>query len=404
MPTPPTVSDEYDVAVLGSGISGLLIASELAKHLSVVLVEERSTIPKTKYWLTDTGSAKKNPELAGAIDCHYRSLDFIGFEGTTYRCQGSYVLWNTERLVDHLVDTFRSRGGTILTRHTFYSYRYERDALVLFANDKALRVALAVDCMGYGSPTIYAQGIVDIRGYYLLYGGTFRLAGSLQPVGLHNLVLGAQPTYVEAFPGADDELHLVLILPVRDARKPTTLRDAFSFLINRSPYSRLIEGPRSPDNFLGGVIPVGRLRKAALDRMFFFGEAGQYNPAASATALTRILYTYSETATNLVELAEQGRLSRKDLAAARVRPTTWVNERIQRFLFQDILRWDSNYFSEMVAELERAGDHVLMNDLIFGNLSFETSLSAETIANLVRKKCWRLARTLFRGAASLTRS
>lgn len=388
---------DHEIVVLGGGIAGLLLASELAKRHPVALVEEKAAIPKTKYWLTDSESAARNPHLEQAIDSCYRSLDFIGYDATIYRCQGSYILWNTERLVDLLVGLFRHRGGTLLAGHTFYGFRRESDSILLFTNEKSLRAKLAVDCMGFGSPTVYGKGIVDVRGYYLLYGGSFETDQPLHPVGLHNLMLGAQPSYVEAFPGAGGKLHLVLILPVRIAQKPAVLRKAFSFVVNRSPYSKLICGSTSPDNFLGGVIPVGRLRKVALDRMFFFGEAGQYNPAASATAMTRLLYTYRITARNLSDLVKQDRLSANDLAAARTRPASWINERIQRALFQDILRWTSDYFAELVAELRRTDDHALVNDLMFGNLSFQSSLSPATATNLVGKRSRRVARALSRG-------
>ncbi len=373
------------------------MASELAKRHSVALVEEKAAIPKTRYWLTDSGSAAKNPHLEPAIDCCYRSLDFIGYDATVYRCRGSYVLWNTERLVDLLIGNFRDRGGNLLPGHTFYGFRQEPDSVLLFTNENGLRAKLAVDCMGFGSPTIYAKGIVDVRGYYLLYGGSFVTDRLLEPVGLHNLMLGSQPSYVEAFPSAGGRLHLVLILPVRTVQKPTCLREAFSFVVNRSPYSKVISGSASPENFLGGVIPVGRLRKPALDRMFFFGEAGQFNPAASATAMTRLLYTHRATARNLSDLVKQGQLSARDLAAARIRPASWINERIQRALFHDILRWNSDYFAELVAELRRTDDHKLVNDLMFGNLSFQSSLRLGTAANLVGKRSRRVARALVRG-------
>lgn len=391
------IDSGFDIAVLGGGIAGLLIASELAREHAVVLVEEKDQIPKTKYWLTDEGSARQNPDLAGAIDSHYESLDFIAYDTTTFRCRGTYPLWNTDRLVGGLARTIEERGGKILTGHTFYGFKYERNSLLVFTNDRSYRVKLTVDCLGFGSPTIYAKGIVDVIGYYLLYGGSYPAMGSCDPVGLHNLVLSSQPAYVEAFPASGGLLHLILILPTRTVGKPASLREAFSFLVNRSPYSRILAQPASPEGFLGGVVPVGRLRRPALDRMFFFGEAGQFNPAASATALTRLLYTYRQTAARLSERISAGRLSASDLAQARIAPASPLNERIQRALFRDILDWSSDYFATVIAELERTGDSKLINDLMFGNVSLGGTLTRSRLANLVTSRSRFLVKTFLRG-------
>lgn len=396
LPTAEIESD-YEVVILGGGISGLLLASELARSHPVLLVEQKVRIPRTKYWLTDRECAEQSPHLAAAIDSLYSSLDFIGYDASVYRCYGSSILWNTKRLVDLLLSEIESHGGTVLTGQTFYGFRRERDSVLLFANDRCLRARLAIDCMGFGSPTIYAKSIVDIRGYYLLYGGTFEMIGNLEPVGLHNLVLAAKPSYVEAFPTADGKVHLVLILPVRSVGKPADLREAFSFVVNRSPYRRLLGSAASPSNFLGGIIPVGRLRKLALDRMVFFGEAGQVNPAASATAMTRLLHTYRPTAKALCNLLKQDRLDEASLAAARFPPISRLNDRIQRALFQDILRWNSDYFAALVRELERVGDHRLVNDLMFGNLSFRGSLSLQAAKRLLTMRSKHVARALLRG-------
>jgi len=249
------VNSEFEVGVLGGGIAGLLIASELSKEHSVVLIEGKAHIPKTKYWLTDVSSAEENPHLGEAIDSTYESLDFIAYDATTFRCHGAYTLWNTGRLVDHLTKALQERGGVILTKHTFYGFKNDGHSILLFSNDCTHRVKLAVDCLGFGSPTIYAKGIVDIIGYYLLYGASYQATERCNPVGLHNLMLASQPSYIEAFPTQQGDLHLILILPVPTARKPAALRDAFHFIVRRSPYSRLLTDEAKPGGFLGGVIP-----------------------------------------------------------------------------------------------------------------------------------------------------
>jgi len=131
--------------------------------------------------------------------------------------------------------------------------------------------------------------------------------------------------------------------------------------------------------------------------MFFFGEAGQFNPAASATALTRLLHTYRETAARLSQRLSEDRLSASDLGKARLAPLSPLNERIQRALFRDILTWNSDGFAAVIQELKRTGDSELVNDLMFGTVCYSRALTPKRIMRLAANRSRFLARTFLRG-------
>lgn len=375
-------SGQYDVVILGGGIAGLLLASELSSRHKLLLLEKGAAAASTKYWLTDRESADVNPELVSAIDMRYEHLDFIAFDQSSYRCRGEYVLWNTERLTSHLRSKINVNGGLVVTDSRFYGYNLRPDRVTIMANSESYDARLAIDCMGYGSPIIYAQGVVDILGYYLLYGATLPLARPLDPVGLHNLILSKNPGYIEAFPTSTGTVHIILIQAVRDFRPVSVLRDDFNFIVKRSPYSQYldVDGERE---FLGGIIPTGRLKRRALDRIFFFGEAGQANPAATATALTRMLRNYKQTAQFLAERIDANQLSSRYLENAPA-PTSRFNRNMQANLFKSILSWDSSAFSRIVREMTAANNDQLVNDIMFGDLPESKSVIAKTAFQLLR--------------------
>ncbi len=316
-------------------------------------------------------------------------MDFIGYDQTSYRCQGPYVLWDKNALVGLLQDKITANGGTLLTGHQFYSYFVRHDSGIVLANDKSFSTRLIVDCMGYASPIIYAKNVIDIYGYYLLYGATFFSSRLIEPVALHNVVLDKHPAYVEAFPTKDAKLHLAVIIPSKTARALGSLKEQFTFITKKSPYAGFIDTKQGSAEFLGGIIPVGMMRRRALDRLFFFGEAGQFNPPASATALTRMLYTYKATAQFLAERLLTNGLSRRDLNYGPP-PFNWFNKRFQLGLFEGILRWDSDTFSSVLGELRRTGDDALLNDIMFGNLGASSVLSPPAMAKLCRARSRRL--------------
>jgi hypothetical protein len=390
------VAGPCDVVILGAGIAGLLLAAELSQRHSVVVVEQAKAIPTHKYWLTDGPSAARHPHLARAIDGRYAAMEFRGCDGSCYTVRGDYVLWDTPRLTSTLYNAALANGARFLLDHRFLTLRHERRDIVVIANEKEITARLAVDCMGYASPIVYAKDIVRIHGYYALFGATFDLAEPLVPVALHNVALSAEPVYLEAFPTADGRVHLTVIVPARDRRPSTSLAQDLKTLTERSPYARHLRRTGRPPAFLGGIVPVGRLRTPALDRLYFFGEAGQANPAASATALTRMLYTYRDVAAGLTAALERDRLSRRELCAVTPATLSALNRRVQLALFDRILDFDSDDFAAVVRELERIDDAAFVNGLMFATLPFGLVDAIALLRSLMAARCVTLLRAVLR--------
>ncbi|HEX6178759.1 MAG TPA: hypothetical protein VF057_10405, partial [Thermoanaerobaculia bacterium] len=350
---------------------------------------------------TDSGSVAANPDLAGALDCTYGEMDFTAYDQTCYRARGEYYLWHSERLLTQLRERLERRGGRIAYGQQFYSIEQRHDSVVALVNDRAIRSRLLLDCMGYASPIVHAKDVARTLGYYLLYGATFRQSTFLVPVALHNMMLSAHPGYIEAFPTSDGHLHLVLIVPAQQLRSTSDLKADFSFIVSKSPYAKHIDSPVSPERrFLGGIVPVGRMRRTSLDHMFFYGEAGQVNPAASATALTRMLLDHRAVADHLSACLNANALSAADLAR-RTHAVGIFNQRLQRALFRSILRWKSDDFKRVIEELIRIDDTRLVNSLVFGDLPEDWMSIAALAKRLMKHRSTTLLAAVARAALPL---
>jgi 2-polyprenyl-6-methoxyphenol hydroxylase-like FAD-dependent oxidoreductase len=386
-----------EVVLLGAGISGLLLGSELAQRHEVVILEKAQALPNTKYWLTDRGSADLNPDLASAVDSIYPAMAFTAYDGTSYLAPGDFHMWDSTRLLGALTARLTGGNGRILFGQRFYSFHTDKQQAVVYANDCRIECRLVIDCMGVESPIIYAKHVADVLGFYLLYGATFRRQGSITPVALHNLMLSHQPGWVEAFPTSDGRLHLVLIVPTAKLRPASDLKADFTFIVTKSPYAANILSTTTDRQFLGGVVPVARLRRKALNRVFFYGEAGQVNPAASATALTRMLYNHRAIADHLSECLRHDRLDAAALANHLVPAVGPLNQRIQRALFRGILRWDSDDYRRIVRELITLDDARFANHLMFGDMPETLSAVTHYAARLWRTRSTGLLKMILRG-------
>src|ERR1044072_6838543 len=100
-----------DVVIAGGGVSGLLIASALASKCSVVLLEQRDSLPRNKYWLTEEQAARQNPHLSHCVDTRYDFTDFVAYDGLIATVKGNYSLWDTDKLIGQLEQDVRSSGA-----------------------------------------------------------------------------------------------------------------------------------------------------------------------------------------------------------------------------------------------------------------------------------------------------
>jgi 2-polyprenyl-6-methoxyphenol hydroxylase-like FAD-dependent oxidoreductase len=361
-----------DVVVAGGGVAGLLIASALSLKFSIVLLEQNDSLPRNKYWLTDTLSANDDAQLNVCIDRRYNILDFVAYDGLTATVNGNYCLWDTEKLIGLLAERLLQNGARLLTGHQLYAFWHGRDQIVIRANSQTIHAKLLIDCMGFGSPLVGAKNIATIKGYYVLHGCEVEVKDHVRPIALDNVVINRNPAFFELFPTSKATAHAAIILPSRHYKADRSLQKEFSFILNKSHYAEHIRGelPNGKNSYFG-VVPVGRLHRPALDRIVFFGEAGQANPAASATGLTRMLRTYRELAAGLEQCLRTNRLQQGHLLRAIPPYMTRMNRIFQESLFEGLLSFDSDRFRRLVDELKDYPDQTV-NDLLFAEFNFRS--------------------------------
>jgi hypothetical protein len=359
-----------DVVIAGGGVSGLLIASALASKCSVVLLEQHDSVPRNKYWLTEESAVRENPHLRACVERQYDFLDFVAYDGLTATVKGNYSLWDTEKLIGQLEQELIRGGVKVLTGHTLYSFSLTRDAIVVRANSQEIKAKLLIDCMGFGSPIVGAKNVATIKGYYIIHGCEVRIRGDVRPIGLDNVVINQRPAFFELFPTSKETAHAAIILPSRHYKPSRSIKSELLFILRKSHYSEQINwGTSQFQKSYFGIVPVGRLHRPALDRIIFFGEAGQANPAASATGLTRMLHVYRQLAGSIEACLKQNTLGRKHLLRSMPQYMNTMNRVFQEILFESLLTFDSDDFRLLVKELKDYPDDIV-NDLIFADFNF----------------------------------
>src|SRR4029077_14112270 len=272
---------KHDVTICGAGISGLLLASELSKSFSVVVLD-RSRRPQCspKFWLTTRQSLDDNPALSDCIDSEWSEMDFISFDRSTFTAKGHYILWDTTKLENYLIEAITANGSAVLYRHRFYSYEITNTSVRSYANTSVFESRLLIDCMGYSSPIVNAANAVNILGYQHLYGRVMNLTKPISPIAADNVIVSGRPSFLEVFPKSDGTANVVLIAPAQGIGSLANLKSDFNFIVRNTHYSDVLS-PGYVGEALHGIVPIGKVRNRALERILFYGEAGQVHPAAS---------------------------------------------------------------------------------------------------------------------------
>jgi flavin-dependent dehydrogenase len=348
----------------------------------VVLLEQSEDLPQNKYWLTDGRAVSDNPLLEVCVDRRYEFLDFVAYDGLAARVRGKYLLWDTSKLVGRLVQDLATNGAQMMTGHRLYSVSQGRDSVVVRANSQSVRARLLVDCMGFGSPLASAKNIVTIAGYYIMHGCEIILGGEVPPVALDNVIIDRHPAFLELFPTSKGTAHAAIILPSQHYSSGRRLREELHFILHKSHYAQHVTGIPEGQKSYFGIIPVGRLRQPALDRIVFFGEAGQANPAASATGLSRMLRTYRGLADAIIQCLKQDTLNQRHLLSSIPPYMTRMNRVFQENLFESLLSFSSDDFRRLVQDLAQyPGD--LINDLVFAEFDFSGARTLRLAADAV---------------------
>ena len=170
-------------------------------------------------------------------------------------------------------------------------------------------------------------------------------------------------------------------MPSREFKPPRSIRDELNFILHKSHYCAQIKSePSLQLKPYFGIVPVGHLHRPTLDRIVFFGEAGQANPAASATGLTRMLHTYKELATAIRRCLEENRLTSKDLLRAIPPYMTRMNRVFQESFFESLLSFNSDDFRRLIQDMKDYPDHIV-NDLLFAEFDFGSADALQLAAD-----------------------
>lgn len=376
--------EAYDIVIAGAGISGLILAKELSKEFSVLVIEKAQENKNLdRFWLTPKACLDKNPSLVDCIDNTYKSISFISHDQKAFNVYGDYILWDSEKLTNHFYIAALTNGAVVKYGFRFYSYSLENSRITVYANDKAFSAKLLIDCMGYASPLVQLNNAIEILGYYILYGGELLTKKLPPPIAMANILVGKNTSYLEVFPRSNGFAHTIIIKPVAQIDSFSQIKREFNFITKHSHIGQYFESYTSYKE-LKGIVPVGRISKSAFDRILFFGEAGQIQPTMTSTCLTKLLNYHEQYTAFVTEKVKSDKLKSTDLQKA---PQTMnsFSRKFQIEIFREIQKWDSLNFSEFL-DLLNCLDSKTLNDFMFDEIHLSQFFDLQKLSRIAKAR------------------
>lgn len=383
-----------DIAILGGGISGLLLAEELARQNAIIVIDKapRGT-EVNKYWVTP--SCVDAAAFADLVDRRFDTMDFISHCGDSRRVTGDYTLWDGDAIISRLRRRAEEHGCLFLYDHHFYSFRRKEGSIVVMCEEKEIVCSLVIDCMGVESPLTQALSVTRIRGYYAVVGAELSAKREIQPICLHNVAIRSNARYLEVFPRSNGRVFAALIAPIARLDKRADVHREFNFILSHTPYKNALCSSKRYRGLLG-IVPVGPIRRRAVDNIYFFGEAGQIHPAATGACLTTMLKALRPTTIGLTHCVKEKSLSARSLAQIRGGMSSF-NTKFQLALYDEVLSWSSVDFGKVVRKMETIDDQSI-NDLLFGCIDPKSKITSKSFAGILKTGNWSFVRSLIRAA------
>lgn len=359
----------FDVAIIGGGPAGLLLASKLGREVSTALIERSQLVRTTKYWVS-TRRRLDSHDLGHCAAPTSGRLVVGTFLGSEVLATGDLAVVDEDRLLEELSRRCAHEGVQVREDCELLSMRRSQESTLLVTTQGDLRCRLVVDATGGGSPIASTFRMHRLDGFFSVYGVhltklEFRRRDTILAYVLR---LGHPPEFVEVVPTGADSAFFALLQATRRLLPRELLAGRLESYLLHNPFVMLTpETRRGREKY--GAIPIGRTHRRRIPGLFAFGEAGMLQPPLLGTAFNEVLEHV-----DLVAHSIRGAAARQSdgILDVRVRYPflKWANDRVQAVLARRLLAGNVETVDRLAAALAK-----LPPELVFRIYSNELSWS-----------------------------
>ena len=277
-----------DVAVVGGGPAGLLLASRISTDARVAVFEAGVLGTSTKFWLTS--GARLAQHGLEAANCHSatRAL-LLCFMGSRAEALGDFAVVDEHVLLGELIERCREKGAVLREKESVVGLRWGDNCVHVATERDEVRARLVVDASGGASPIAQSFRLQRILGFHSVYGGHLKNIemNTADIIGADATKLGEPLAYFEVFPTSESSAFCCVFVVDKRLHDPARLRALFEDRVASTPHLKTTSRTKV-DPKMGGI-PIGLPRRRRLRRVVGFGEAGMVQSPLIGGAFNEVL-------------------------------------------------------------------------------------------------------------------
>ena len=348
--------EDIEILVAGGGPAGLLVASLLAQHFQVAVVESGVIGHTNKYWVT-TSQRLALHGLDTCVRTQPCRATFGTFLGGFAAAKGDFAVTAEEDILRLLADRCRKAGVTVHEKSAAEAVHWEDDRIVTATTAGEFRSRLLIDATGGGSKIAATFRHRSIDGFFTVYGERVDdvMLRNTDIAGGHILRLGQPPVILEVIPISNTSVYCAVFTVTQEAQRFEVLASALETYVQRNPFFIWTKASRKPGIAKFGAIPIGVALHKQTARAIAFGEAGMMQSPLFGGAFNEAL-AYAHHFAGQVEAGmKKGREGNRNWRV-RYPLRKRINDSLQRSLVLSLIDGSTPRLEHLVKLLSHLGE------------------------------------------------
>lgn len=293
--------EEYDIIIAGAGPAGLSLAKELSPHFKTLVLDKEKIGHSYHTWYSYKDRIKKY-NLQNTVLHECKQIEFRTIYNHHYMKDNCVIIDK-----DKILKKWLEQSSADVKKEKFFKYHNKKDHVSVSTNKGDYSAQLFIDTMGAFSPIIRSKNLIKHSLTWTCFGYT--LTNIQPPPHIQFLPLNDKHnTYQMIYPTGHNSAHLVIFRNVDHNQDPRTILSHTFKRVLKKYYPQA-----KKQNLLYGNIPGGDLKNYALDRVFFWGDAGMYTPSAAGMGFNECLKEHKMVAKEIKSNLEKEQTSKKEL-------------------------------------------------------------------------------------------